>query len=350
MGYIRFLLAVSVFQGHVSSFFLPKAYECAGGIVSVRLFYVISGFLIAKVLIEKYSSIKFFYVSRALRLFPVYYLVLFITILTSIIFFFTKGHTFLLAYYAGYYNYLNPIELILLSFPQLILFTLDLYGFIGVNTDGLFLAKQTWINVNGYQFLLVPQAWTLGLEIGFYLIIPFLVRNNKFLVLLLFLSLLIELLIKIYIPYSGDDPWARRFFLSEAQYFLLGSISYQYQSFLYIKKKKVIFFSYVIFFCYLLSMESIGFLHSIGCCITMSLLIPSFISISKYLPLDRFIGNLSYPFYISHWFFIHLLKNVDANFNYPKLTCFFITVIFSIIVNITIERHVDKYRSRIHGH
>ena len=68
MGYVRLLLAISVFQGHAWAIFPPRVYEFAGGVVSVRLFYMISGFLIALVLHSKYKSAKSFYKSRLYRL------------------------------------------------------------------------------------------------------------------------------------------------------------------------------------------------------------------------------------------------------------------------------------------
>ena len=70
MGLVRIILAISVYLGHAWPLFPPKVHEMSGGVISVRLFYIISGYLIAMVLSEKYGSLKNFYFSRALRLLP----------------------------------------------------------------------------------------------------------------------------------------------------------------------------------------------------------------------------------------------------------------------------------------
>ena len=60
MGLVRIILAISVYLGHAWPLFPPKVHEMSGGVISVRLFYIISGYLIAMVLSEKYGSLKKF--------------------------------------------------------------------------------------------------------------------------------------------------------------------------------------------------------------------------------------------------------------------------------------------------
>ena len=344
MGYIRLLLAISVFQGHAWATFPPKVYEFSGGVISVRLFYIISGYLIAFVLTNKYSSIKNFYISRALRLLPTYYFVLIISIITSICFYIFTNNTFLLGFFAGYNNILNIKEIILLSAPQLTTLFLDLYGFIGINQDGLFLAKQTWKNVNGYQFLIIPQAWTLGIECWFYILAPVVVRNKSLSIFFLILSISIEFTVNNSLSFSHDDPWARRFFPSEMQYFLLGVIACQNRSKLNIKNETIKRFLYVSLSLYLIFLELIGFQFLIY--ILFAVLIPSILQVSKKLPLDRFIGDLSYPFYICHMFCIHLVSNFYADFIYPKSLSFMLSIFMSIFILIYIEKHFNYIRER----
>ena len=72
MGFVRTLLAISVVFNHSYGFLL------VGGQYAVQMFYMISGYLISFVLVEAlaYKSVWKFYLNRALRLFPVYWLVL----------------------------------------------------------------------------------------------------------------------------------------------------------------------------------------------------------------------------------------------------------------------------------
>ena len=84
-----------------------KVHEMSGGIISVRLFYIISGYLIAMVLSEKYGSLKNFYFSRVLRLLPTYLIVLAVTLLSSCLFSYGVMTLFLLGYLIGYKSMLS---------------------------------------------------------------------------------------------------------------------------------------------------------------------------------------------------------------------------------------------------
>ena len=71
MGLIRVILALSVLGVH---YHIQPQLGFVGGTVAVKFFYMISGFYMALILERKnnYKSIKSFYVSRYLRLFPIY--------------------------------------------------------------------------------------------------------------------------------------------------------------------------------------------------------------------------------------------------------------------------------------
>lgn len=77
LGLARFLLAVTIVLAHVLGGGL------VGGRYAVQLFFVVSGFLISYVLDESraYSKPRDFFINRALRIFPLYYLVAALTLL-----------------------------------------------------------------------------------------------------------------------------------------------------------------------------------------------------------------------------------------------------------------------------
>ncbi|MFZ6693376.1 hypothetical protein [Undibacterium sp. SXout20W] len=85
-----------------------------------------------------------------------------------------------------------------------------------------------------FPALLVPQAWTLGVELSFYLIAPFILREKRTMLMLLALSLCVRVYL-LYIGLGEHDPWTYRFFPTELAFFLLGALSHQYISPLYIK-------------------------------------------------------------------------------------------------------------------
>ncbi|WP_090201925.1 acyltransferase family protein [Pseudomonas asplenii] len=77
MGLLRTLLAISVIFAHSYGFVL------VGGQIAVQIFYMISGFLISFIIVEKksYSTLKDFYLNRYLRIFPTYAIIATLTLL-----------------------------------------------------------------------------------------------------------------------------------------------------------------------------------------------------------------------------------------------------------------------------
>src|SRR5688572_10026095 len=82
MGILRLLLALAVVVAHCPTSTTLQGWVLPGSI-AVQAFYVISGFYMALVLNEKYTfegSTKLFYQQRYLRLAPMYWLTVLITI------------------------------------------------------------------------------------------------------------------------------------------------------------------------------------------------------------------------------------------------------------------------------
>ena len=84
MGTLRTILAVAVVFAHS----WPAGSVSVGGRNAVQLFYVISGFLVSYVLVEKktYTKVKDFYINRYLRLHPIYLCVATLTLVTFLAF------------------------------------------------------------------------------------------------------------------------------------------------------------------------------------------------------------------------------------------------------------------------
>lgn len=73
MGVVRVLLAIAVVFQHT------YGTQFDGGFMAVQLFFIISGFVISFILVElgSYPTVLAFYKNRVLRLFPIYYVVAF---------------------------------------------------------------------------------------------------------------------------------------------------------------------------------------------------------------------------------------------------------------------------------
>ena len=179
MGTIRTILAISVLVAHTNVY---DNLLFVGARNAVQIFYIISGFLISYILIEKktYSIIYNFYQNRLLRLFPIYLIILVLTFLWYL----NSNTTFF-----NYWLNLATFEKILSVFSNIFIVFQDYFHFIPIQNGEIQFSGHSEKMMS--QSILVGQSWTLGLEIVFYLIAPFVLGNKKILYVLLALSLFV---------------------------------------------------------------------------------------------------------------------------------------------------------------
>jgi peptidoglycan/LPS O-acetylase OafA/YrhL len=215
------------------------------------------------------------------------------------------------------------------------------------------------LNPNNNEFLFLPQAWTLVMELLFYLVAPFIARKNfKLISVLILLSILIRFFVFYYLRLN-HLPTTDRFFPAEIVFFLLGIVSYR----IYTKVKKINvnkYFSSLIFITLILFTLFYNFIplefqyHWIGLKVWiylgfLMLSIPFLFNFTNKHWLDKFIGNLSYPVYISHLTILTILINLNlVNEKSSNFTILLIlsTLIFSEVLVIFIEKPIDIWRQR----
>lgn len=316
MGILRFILAITVVLAHSGSIF---GLNFVGGKIAVQAFYIISGFYMTLILNEKYigknNSYKLFISNRFLRLYPIYWVVLFFTVgFSLVVLMFTKGDGLkTLARYAEYFNTMDIGSFCFLIFTNLFLFLQDAVLFLGLNTTNgnlFFTANYQETTPMLYQFLFIPQAWTIGIEIAFYLIAPFIVRKKLIVVIpLILLSIGLRLLLYFGLNLT-NDPWTYRFFPTELVFFLLGIVSYHLYKRLQKKDIKTIYLKiiwlgilgFTILFS-ILKLPAKEYLYLIAFFIAL----PFVFILTKNWKNDSYIGELSYPIYISHMLVLTLL-------------------------------------------
>ena len=229
MGFLRLLLALSVVSAHLID---DPLFYLVGGTVAVKTFYIISGFYMAMIINSYKNNISFFK-SRYLRLFPVYFACVLIA------FYLGDGAT---AHNQKLFNN-DQVPLathLFLLFTNIFIFFQDLVMFISVKEGEFFFTSDFQSSTPPlYHFLFIPQAWTLGIELSFYMLAPLMIKkkNIKLIIFLIFISLTLRFLLILF-DFKGD-PWTYRFFPSELALFLLGSLSYYIFSDLNIKISKV---------------------------------------------------------------------------------------------------------------
>jgi peptidoglycan/LPS O-acetylase OafA/YrhL len=360
MGLLRFLLAISVVINHTGPF---MNLNFVGGRLAVQAFYIISGFYMTMVLNEKYigqnKSYKLFISNRLLRLYPIFWTVMISTVLFSFLYttFTGTGDFLRLSTFKEFSN--QSYALILSIVANVALIGQDIMMFLGLDSiSGKLFFTSNFANIKTpmHIFLMVPQAWTLSIEIMFYLIAPFILRKNwKFIMVLM----LVSLLTRIYTYYGlnlTNDPWTYRFFPSELFFFLLGYFSYK--MFLKLKDLEILHrYKYVlisflsVYIITYFSLPKFGmnqfFMDMVFFCIVFFSIPVVFIQFKKN-KWDNWIGELSYPIYISHIFILIIYSTTKFSYNKSVYFVVLMSVVFSILLNKFIADPIEKLRqSRI---
>lgn len=354
MGILRLILAISVVIAHSIAIF---GFSFVGGQNAVQTFYIISGFYMSLILNEKYikqnNSYKLFITNRFLRLFPIYWVVLLLTLLGSIaLYLYSSGvNSGRLHIYSDYFNALSLWSYIYLVFSNIFLFGQDIVMFLGLDsvTGNLFLTND-FRNTTPqmHLFLFVPQAWTIGLELTFYLIAPFLVRRS-FKVIAPIIGILFLLRLRLYDIGLDHDPWTYRFFPTELAFFLLGTISYKIYKRIQLMQFKTLYLDLLLTFTVVVSLffTWIPMLNSYLYFVVIFTALPFIFYRTKDWYIDTYIGELSYPMYISHLFVLSMITALKVpQIGGLGLTLTVATILFSILLNKLITKKVEKIRQR----
>jgi len=183
-----------------------------------------------------------------------------------------------------------------------------------------------------YKFMFVPQAWTLSLEMVFYLFAPLLVKaRNSVLFTIIIASLTARVLTYKYGFIS--DAWQYRFFPFEIMFFLLGIVSYRiytnYKQINIPKTAKIIVPVFLLAYIVLFQYIPVNFaIKQWILYVVMVFAIPFLFLLTKHAKIDRELGELSYPVYISHVLIINIMSLFFTG-EHPKYFCL-LAIIFSI--------------------
>jgi peptidoglycan/LPS O-acetylase OafA/YrhL len=85
-----------------------------------------------------------------------------------------------LEFWRAHAGHLPPYQLAFLVFNQIFLIGQDWMLFFGINPAGklYFISNYYSAPIPAYQFLFIAPAWSLGLELAFYIVAPFIVRRR----------------------------------------------------------------------------------------------------------------------------------------------------------------------------
>lgn len=351
MGLIRVLLAVSVILAHAGPLF---GLRLVGG-HSVQAFFIISGFYMSMILGDQYSldraGIKRFYMSRYTRLMPTYWIVL----LMAVGFAAWYGYTNFLDI-RSYSNILHSIgwaPALWSIFSNVFLFGIDWTLFASILPTGAvrFASSFDAPGLPFHRLLLVPQAWSLGTELLFYMMAPFIVRRSNWFIGGMIVAG-VGLRLAIYNSGFEAEPWTDRFFPTELPLFLVGILGNRFYRSPY--------------FSAVQGYSSVGFVGAMALLFSFqwidvgdpeiqrwifftgfAVCVPFVFHLTRKNVWDRRIGEISYPVYILQTLILQVVTSLlSSQRQSPALAVILITLPLSALLYWLVDRNVDRFRQR----
>lgn len=341
MGILRFLLALSVIASHASGIGIPfpneKPYpmwamSLVDGRQAVALFFIISGYYMAMVLNTKYQNHTMrFYGNRFLRLWPTYIVVFILACL------FTNVGSDILTTVK---NCGIGVKSFIWLSNTFILGT-DSFWLMSLDNCNLHYSIASAATSNGYRLLINPPAFSISMEMVFYLMAPFILKSLK----RVWVYFGIGILYYFYFIVAGRFNIFYQYHLlpSSFIYFALGALAWHYSknnSYELTDKKM-----YFVFLACIILMFTYP-LFSMIIILPFTFVVPKLFELTKHSKADRLIGELSYPLYIVHYPVLTFLWGKALPQNQLGLTCFLITLVISVIIHFVIEKPIDRFRQK----
>ena len=314
MGAFRLLLAVLVAVSHMGK-------TIAGlnpGVVAVISFLIISGFVMTSLIERNYRApgkIGLFYVDRALRLYPQF---LFYFVVSCFV-----------------------IHFLLPGTPQAAELTLKtIVSSLPILPLGFYM-----FGIGGTQIL--PPAWSLGLEMCFYLLIPFLLifnaRGAAF-------TLSVGVFLLACLGYIDTDVYGYRLLPGVLFMFLCGSYLYKADNKGLMIAAGTAVGAGLLFVAIMTGLiERRPFNAEVTLGIALGIPAVYLLTRFKFHPLDELLGNISYGVFLNHFVVMYLLRGFwpvayDTRMVVAVLVLAFL---FSGVSYYCVERPALKWRHRL---
>jgi peptidoglycan/LPS O-acetylase OafA/YrhL len=330
------------------------------GTLAVEIFFVISGFYMQLVLSSKYTKEKLgktwvvqFYKARYFRLLPTYLGWSILVAVAGVILPTSTPYT-VWRYLAGLPNTLGNLAFkIFLGFTNVTMLCQDVTMYFSVHSGQIHWSSDFQnSDVALYRGLTVPPAWSLGIELSFYFLAPYLLKlRSHWLVMgtCLFLSAKIVAITMFHL----GDPWTYRFFPFELGYFLLGALAFRYRAALdhivpQHVAKFVVYPFVIVFAAAQLPVPTPTLVYPV----TFALLLPLLFRTTASSKRDRWVGELSYPFYIFHYFFVGCgrfiaWRALHLSDDYVGWIALVLTLGLSAVSLALETRFIEPWRSRL---
>jgi peptidoglycan/LPS O-acetylase OafA/YrhL len=353
MGILRFLLALSVLALHTSPIF---GLTLVGGEVAVQAFYIISGFYMSLVLMDKYETTnwkgyKIFITNRLLKLYPVYWSTLLAILILGISSVLIFNKTYIFDYYINNKNLLTPLNIVYFIISNIFILGQDILFIVGFENNNYFF--QTDYSNSGlslHRFLFIKQAWTISLEMYFYILVPF-IHKFKTKTIITIAILLFAARFYTYSEGYFEKPWSYQFFPFELGFFLVGLLAHRWYNLNRncINKRLssillIVVISSTLIFQYLgpdVVLKKYIYLLLFACCV------PFIFEVTKTNKIDKVIGETSYPIYMVHGLLGLIIVTLFPEIgNKAGILNLLISFVFAIMFNQIVFKYIERYRQK----
>jgi peptidoglycan/LPS O-acetylase OafA/YrhL len=326
--FLRFFFAVNILLAHLCVLSQNKSLEFLSNFsnssFAVKGFFVVSGFLVAKSYTNT-PSLKEYFIKRAKRILPAYIVVLLFSALT--LSFFSSFS------YSEYFSDINVYKYLG--------WNLVFLNFMHPCLPGLF-ENNLMCVVNG-------ALWTLKVEEGFYIVLPFIfyaIKKSRKPLLILSSLYILSLLYWFVMDFYLNQPILAKQLPGYLAYFVTGIFLFLNFDFVFENKKKFLFVSILGLIISHFSRFQIDVFYpaAFGTMVIIAAYsLPFLNNFGKY-------GDFTYGLYIYHFPIIQLFRQYDLFEKYnPIVMAFFVILItsfFAVFSWFLIEkRFLDRYKN-----
>lgn len=340
MGTFRLVLAVAVLIAHVQTTLghsivnRESLHILVWSGEAVFAFFVISGFYMSLIVNEKYSKLPGgtprFYANRALRLYPV--------------------HWIILALYALFYAATGTPSFLLgddrVPLARWLHAVVSNTFFLGVETLPLH-------GAGNWRFVVGP-IWSLSIECYFYLIAPFVVVR-RLRVLVALCAAAFGFRMALYHAGVALLPWRYFFFPADLVFFLMGCVSYRGYAWLrdrpYAKPlgiAAVLAIAASVVAPQMWTAPDLDQPVAWAFYALVALCTPALFALTRRSRIDNYLGQLSYPVYLAHILVIGWVARLALPGWLDKgLVALVVTLALSAGLYALVDRPIERLRRRI---
>ena len=316
----------------------------------------------------KYANARAFWLSRALRIYIPYFAALFLSLLCAAALWKLEGELGPCSGFGSAPLTRNTLcGLIAATITNITILGQDLALFVTADAGAGFGFTYDFHAIPSplHHYILIPQAWTIGLELYFYALVPYLATSSTRLLWCILGSSLTLRILGYSLLSLTNDPWLYRFFPFEISLFVAGMLVWRHSesrlSRFEIKWSTTKYIAFIatatLLFWITRKIVSFGFrFFSYEFLVQVSyimwlVLVPLLFQITKKHRFDRFLGELSYPIYLLHMAvipFAAMLCRRQPSLNF-SLTATGLTIFLSVVFVVFLIRPLDAMRARLHN-